>query len=410
MILDSLFLPPVNPFLTHPYLPPPSYIPPVRTIMAMKRYRFDLNVPMKRSRNQYIIHARDFIHIVDYSGTIRTVYRHEILNCVRNEAITNAIMTGAVHIEDVCDFNKNGCLRRLDVNIIDAVDSGNLASIQWACLDKVSVDMRMMEYFDNTVLHFACTRGRKDIVECLILHDARLNLVNVNGLTPLNMAVNEEKRHCIPPLLMNGAITISKKSEYISECKPMWDTMMLQMWQPTRDSTLECAVDVHESLVKEIPTVMTEEAILSAFIRDVPEAMHLMEKVMSFFSVPVEFDEDLNPWFLEVDGKLYKSVAMDILKAFDSTTERRLPLSYFASFINDGRREPFSEKWIREMMKVLVVDKRRCFGRAFDADGYFAYSTTIHLHLGSIEFDEANDIVSLAMIMDLDLYYDNDDD
>jgi hypothetical protein len=146
--------------------------------------------------------------------------------------------------------------------------------------------------------------------------------------------------------------------------------------------------------------------MLSAFVRDVPDALLMMKDIMSFVSSPLEFGPELNPRFLARESKLYENVATDVIRAFHSTAVRKMPLSYFVPFINEGREEGFSLEWIREMMRVLVIDRHYCFGREMtyndEEELGYVFTTGMDLHLGSLEYEEVNDLVSLADVMIMD--------
>lgn len=310
--------------------------------------------------------------------------------------------------------------KRDDVAIVHAARKNNLEFIKMLYEDGVRLNTQDDMQFGNTALHAACSSGHLRVVEYLLENGASTDIPNEGGYTPLFYSICSNNRHCIPPLLMNYADGSFRHNRYIKtpfefalsansnadECitpvfpcgvKESWDNMTLQMWKPTRDRILQCATIVYHSEKR-------TDDFLPAFISEVPEALHLMAGVMSFFETSVEFGPDLNPRFMNIQSKVYRNFATDVLRAFNATSERRKPLGYFVPFINGGRKDPFSLEWITDMMKVLVIDSHFCFGRILVEPGVYGYESDIKLHLGSLEFDAEKDVVSLAEEMDLYMY------
>lgn len=291
-------------------------------------------------------------------------------------------------------------VRRSDPAILDAVNEGNLEEVKRLFRTGVSLDSQY-GYSDSSALHVACCDGKAHIVEFLLVNGASINILNQALYTPLDWAVYWDRRNCIPLLLMNGADdTIcenvygknafewaesgyqeepsSPSPRYPYAEREVWNTMKANMWEPTRDLVLGCVL--YQTVSSSLPAT----TMLSAFVRDVPDALLMMKDIMSFVSSPLEFGPELNPRFLARESKLYENVATDVIRAFHSTVKKRKkPLSYFVPFINEGREEGFSLEWIREMMRVLVID---C-GREMRLN---------EVGHGSLEFDEVNDIVSLV--------------
>jgi len=340
----------------------------------------------------------DLIVITDSQGNDRRFPYDCIRHATRNGAIADAIFEGRISFHDVLHIGKHNMLRRIDNSIVDVAENNNLDRMKCLFEDEVSLDSR--GNYDSTALHVA----PREMTEYLILQGASINLTNEGGCTPLNWMIVgfQGRRSCIPAMLMNGgemttlvtpfnrAEIILHGKEFVSECGHLWDDMKANMWQPTRDMVLKCAIEVNEAPAE-------ADGSLGTFIRDVPDAMIMMENIMSYLSIPnVEFDVDLNPFFLEMDGELYIQAATDVLKAFHSTTERSLPVSFFAPFINVGRREPLSEEWIRKMFKVLVMDRYYGFNEEDEDEDGERLIPEINLDLGSLSYDENTDIVSLG--------------
>jgi len=313
--------------------------------------------------------------------------------------------------------------KRDDVAIVHAARKNKLEFIKMLFEDGVRLNTQDDMQFGNTALHAACSSGHLRIVEYLLENGASTDIPNEGGYTPLFYSICSNNRHCIPPLLMNhadGSFRINKyiktpfefamgansnADDYITVTpafpfgvKEIWENMALQMWKPTRDRILQCATIVSSSHSKKT------EGFFPGFFHEVHEALHLMAGIMSFFDTSVEFGPDLNPRFMNIQSKVYRSFATDVLRAFNATSERKKPLGFFVPFINEGRKNPFSLEWITDMMKVLVIDSHFCFGRVLVEPGVYGYESDIKLHLGSLEFDAEKDVVSLAEEMDLYMY------
>lgn len=306
-------------------------------------------------------------------------------------------------------------IRRNDPIMVDAVRRGDLREVRRLYEEEgVSVDSFALHYKVSAV-HRACLSGRKDILEYLIEKGASLNVKNRDGYTPLDYAVHDDQRSCIPLLLMNGADDASRDNEgKISafECalrediyrgrklvprpyaqREIWDSMKIVMCDSTRDLILGCAATAAAAGVVKAE----DETFLSSFMSDVPESMMMMKDVMGFFSVPLEFGPELNPRFLDKRGALYQDVARCVMRGFHTTAVRKKPLRYFEPFINKGRREGFSMEWITEMMRVLAGDRDDRVGIGWsEAEKNWVFTNDMNLHLSSLVYDEERDIVSLS--------------
>ncbi|KAI5840305.1 ankyrin repeat-containing domain protein, partial [Morchella snyderi] len=68
----------------------------------------------------------------------------------------------------------------------------------------VSPNLRMPKTF-GTPLHFAASKGHKDIVLCLIESNADINATDLFGDAPLHVAVQDGMYECVEELIKHGA-------------------------------------------------------------------------------------------------------------------------------------------------------------------------------------------------------------
>ena len=68
-----------------------------------------------------------------------------------------------------------------------------------------SVNYRMPNFSMRTPLHIAAETGSEEIIKLLIEHFANPNIPDVNGITPIFLAVNKRNYNCVNLLEAYGA-------------------------------------------------------------------------------------------------------------------------------------------------------------------------------------------------------------
>ncbi|EAY14432.1 hypothetical protein TVAG_426250 [Trichomonas vaginalis G3] len=69
-------------------------------------------------------------------------------------------------------------------------------------------------YTHQTALHLAVIKNRKDLVEFLISHGANINVIDLNGLTPLFYSIQQNNEEIKDLLMSNGASIDFKPNEH----------------------------------------------------------------------------------------------------------------------------------------------------------------------------------------------------
>ena len=92
----------------------------------------------------------------------------------------------------------------------DAAENGNLSGVQTELNKGVDVNLKV-DWDKRTPLHFAASKGHKDITELLITQSANVNAKDKYGWTPLHLAAYYGHKEIAKVLINNGADVNSKR-------------------------------------------------------------------------------------------------------------------------------------------------------------------------------------------------------
>lgn len=95
---------------------------------------------------------------------------------------------------------------------MNAIKEGNLALLKSMISRGLSVNSKDQDSNNNTLLHYACINGEKDIVKYLLNKGAEINVGNNDNHTPLLVSLLFGHDECVILLLENGAVDITTPS------------------------------------------------------------------------------------------------------------------------------------------------------------------------------------------------------
>jgi len=90
------------------------------------------------------------------------------------------------------------------VSIFVSISTGDFTAVRHA-FDSSSEDMHQVDHEGNSVLHYAAAQGSVDIGAFLVRYGAKVNAVNANQNTPLDIARLEGRAQFVEFLLAYGA-------------------------------------------------------------------------------------------------------------------------------------------------------------------------------------------------------------
>ena len=93
----------------------------------------------------------------------------------------------------------------LELQLFEACRRGEMTKIQKLVGQQVDINAKDLNGRKSTALHFAAGFGRRDAVECLLSHGARVNTQDDGGLIPLHNACSFGHVEVVTCLLEQGA-------------------------------------------------------------------------------------------------------------------------------------------------------------------------------------------------------------
>jgi len=252
-----------------------------------------------------------------------------------------------------------------------------------------------------TALMMAASNGKEKVLKQLISAGADLNVRSNNGNTALMRAVFYDRRSCLAQLLMERAddTIVNEDGETafqmaVRKNRPYgvvdaWEGMKARNMNASKFFTV-----LNSAKAASAAPVSDDTTPLAAFSHVVPDAMEMMGDIMSFVTGPTSFDADMDPRFIDIKSDVYESFATGVIRAFNSIPEEsdrnNKPIDFFLPFVNAGLSEPWSRERAIAMMKVLVKDRIRGYGRYLVPE-----VNPLRLTLSTLEYNEERDLVSL---------------
>ncbi|XP_068095815.1 acyl-CoA-binding domain-containing protein 6 isoform X2 [Hyperolius riggenbachi] len=103
-----------------------------------------------------------------------------------------------------CLFHMQEILREEDKDVFDYCRDNDISRIS-QLLASGTIDVNVADEEGRCLLHWACDRGRTELVNVLLFHNAHINLQDSEGQTPLHYAAACEFTDIVDILLDHGA-------------------------------------------------------------------------------------------------------------------------------------------------------------------------------------------------------------
>ncbi|KAG8555514.1 hypothetical protein GDO81_017730 [Engystomops pustulosus] len=103
-----------------------------------------------------------------------------------------------------CLYQEQETLRDEDKDIFDYCRENDILRISQA-LALGTIDVNAADDEGRSLLHWACDRGRTELVSLLLFHNAHINMQDAEGQTPLHYASACEFSDIVEMLLEHGA-------------------------------------------------------------------------------------------------------------------------------------------------------------------------------------------------------------
>ncbi|KAK4560642.1 hypothetical protein LTR86_005220 [Recurvomyces mirabilis] len=113
--------------------------------------------------------------------------------------------------------------------LIHAVESSDETTLHRLLDQTVGADVDARNRRGRTALHFAAAQGRREIVRCLLAHDADIDAKDNDGETPLIKAVQSGHRDVIQDLCDHGANMLTRNLVRLDE----WNALIHAVQLPT---------------------------------------------------------------------------------------------------------------------------------------------------------------------------------
>ena len=117
-----------------------------------------------------------------------------------------------------------------DLNVIDNKDvsplhiaarSGNIDNVITLCEAGARTNLR--DLTESTPLHIACAHGFDGISDCLLHHNAHNDVLNKDGISPVQLALFEKHVACVGVMLNHGVVPSDEDMRAIRSL--FWDTV-----------------------------------------------------------------------------------------------------------------------------------------------------------------------------------------
>lgn len=254
-----------------------------------------------------------------------------------------------------------------------------------------------------TALAEAAFNGHESILGYLIDAGANLNISNAIGRTPLMWAVLQDHRSCVARLLMEGAddtlmdkygataFDMAMRRNRPYAVRELWEEMKKAGLSDSKmDAVLGSAIVTNAVALS---TMTDDSSPLAAFIHQVPEAMIMMQGIMSFLHRGAEAATD--PRILDRNSMEYTRFATGVLNAYASlpagiARAGNKSIDFFIPFVNADHTTLFTRERAIAMMKVLVNDRDYGYGRELDL-----VVNPLRLNLSTLLYNVEKDMIFL---------------
>ena len=253
-----------------------------------------------------------------------------------------------------------------------------------------------------TALAEAAFNGHESILGYLIDAGANLNISNAIGRTPLMWAVLQDHRSCVARLLMEGAddtlMDESGSTAFDMAVRRNRPYAVRELWEEMKkaglsDSKMDAVLGSAIITNAVAPSPMTDDSSpLAAFIHQVPEAMLMMEGIMTFLHRGAATTD---PRIVDRNSVEYKRFATGVLNAYASlpariAREQNKSIDFFIPFVNADHTTLFTRERAIAMMKVLVNDREYGYGRELDL-----VVNPLRLNLSTLLYNVEKDMIFL---------------
>ncbi|XP_077868333.1 ankyrin repeat domain-containing protein 16-like [Saccoglossus kowalevskii] len=161
----------------------------------------------------------------------RCHYQVDMVDSCGSTPLMDSLRVGYVDIADLlimlhkADVHKGDILGRQAIHL--ASQSGCVTSLNFL-INNCNVSVNIQTIIGClSPLHLAAKEGHVGAIDCLICHNADVNITDSKGRTALHMAVGGQHFDCVEELLKNGAIDITD----INGTKPSELTNKLEICQ-----------------------------------------------------------------------------------------------------------------------------------------------------------------------------------